>query len=162
VQIIEITKNDFELFWPAFKEVVYAQETYAFDPNIDFESAYNLWCSSPQKTYVIKDDGAILGSYYIKANAAGPSSHISNCGYMVNPKSRGRGIARKLCVHSQQVAAELGYSAMQFNSVVSTNEIAINLWKKLGYKIIGTIPKAYNHKKLGYVDSFIMYKQLRT
>ena len=156
MQISEITKSDFEVFWPTFKEIVVAQETYAFDPKINFESAYNLWCLSPHKTYVIKENGLILGSYYIKANASGPSSHISNCGYMVSPESRGKGIARKLCLQ----AKELGYSAMQFNSVVSTNEIAIKLWKKLGFKIIGTIPNAYNHKTLGFVDSFIMHKQL--
>ncbi len=160
MQISEITRSDFESFWPVFKEVVSAQETYAFDPEIELESAYNLWCLSPQKTYAIKDNGLVLGSYFIKANASGPSSHISNCGYMVSPESRGKGVARMLCLHSQQIASKLGYTAMQFNSVVSTNEIAINLWKKLGYDIIGTIPQAYNHKKLGYVDSFIMYKQL--
>jgi ribosomal protein S18 acetylase RimI-like enzyme len=162
MQISEITRSDFESFWPVFKEIVLAQETYAFDPAIEFESAHNLWCLSPQKSYVIKDNGLILGSYYIKANASGPSSHIANCGYMVNPESRGKGIARKLCLHSQQEAIELGYSAMQFNSVVSSNKIAIQLWEKLGYKIIGTIPNAYNHKKLGLIDSFIMHKQLRT
>jgi len=162
VQISEITRSDFESFWPVFKDVVLAQETYAFDPKIDFETAYDLWCLSPDKAYAIKENGLILGSYYIKANASGPSSHISNCGYMVSPGSRGKGIARKLCLHSQQVAIELGYSAMQFNSVVSTNEVAIKFWGKLGYQIIGTIPKAYKHKKLGLVDSFIMFKQLRT
>jgi len=161
VKISEITKSDFESFWPVFKEVVNAQETYAFDANIELETAYNLWCISPQKSFVIKENGLILGSYYIKANASGPSSHISNCGYIVNPKSRGKGIARRLCLHSQEIALELGYTAMQFNSVVSTNEIAINLWKKLGYNIIGVIPNAYNHKKLGLVDSFIMHKQLK-
>lgn len=160
VLISEVTKNDFTTFWPIFKGIVFAQETYAFDPDIDFESAYNLWCLSPQKAYVVKDNGIILGSYYIKANAAGPSGHIANCGYMVSPNSRGKGIARKLCLHSQQIAIALGYTAMQFNSVVSSNEIAINLWKKLGYNIIGTIPNAYNHKKLGLIDAFIMHKQL--
>nr|WP_281560928.1 GNAT family N-acetyltransferase [Thalassomonas sp. RHCl1] len=155
-----MTRSDFESFWPVFKEIVSAQETYAFDPDIGFESAYNLWCLSPEKSFVIKENGVILGSYYIKANASGPSSHISNCGYMVSPQSRGKGIARKLCLHSQQVAIELGYRAMQFNSVVSSNEVAVNLWKKLGYEIIGTIPEAYQHKKLGFVDSFIMHKQL--
>lgn len=162
MKISEITKDDFELFWPVFKEIVSAQETYAFDPEIDFELAYNLWCVSPQKSYVVKDNEAILGTYYIKANASGPSSHISNCGYMVSPESRGKGVARQLCLHSQAVAIELGYSAMQFNSVVSSNEIAINLWKKLGFNVIGIIPSAYKHKKLGLIDSFIMHKQLRT
>lgn len=161
MEINEITKDDFKSFWPIFKNIVLEQETYAFDPDIDFETAYNLWCEIPEKTFVIKEDDIILGSYYIKKNAAGPSSHISNCGYMVSPKARGKGIAKTLCNHSQKTALELGYLAMQFNSVVSTNEIAVNLWKKLGYDIIGTIPKAYNHKRLGYVDSFIMYKQLK-
>lgn len=162
MNISEITKSDFEKFWPVFKEVVLAQETYAFDPKIDFETAYDLWCLSPQKAYVIKENGLILGSYYIKANASGPSSHICNCGYMVSPDSRGKGIARKLCLHSQEIAIKLGYRAMQFNSVVSTNEIATKLWVKLGFDIIGTIPKAYKHKKLGFVDSFIMHKHLKT
>ncbi|EGU39375.1 GCN5-related N-acetyltransferase, partial [Vibrio splendidus ATCC 33789] len=44
--------------------------------------------------------------------------------------------------------------------VVSSNEVAVNLWKKLGFTIIGTIPLAYLHRKLGYVDSFIMHKTL--
>ena len=161
MEIVEITKNDFKSFWPTFKEIVEAQETYAFNPNMTFEEAYTLWCKSAQQTFVMIDNNIILGSYYIKQNSSGPSSHISNCGYMVSPSSRGKGVAKALCIHSQKIALELGYLAMQFNSVVSSNEIAINLWKKLGYDVIGTIPNAYNHKTLGYVDSFIMYKKLK-
>jgi len=160
MEISEITKSDFEAFWPIFKDIIQAQETYAFDPELNFESAYQLWCVLPQKCFVIKEDETILGSYYIKPNASGPSAHISNCGYMVSPHSRGKGIARKLCLHSQNIALELGFTAMQFNSVVSTNEVAVDLWKKLGYNIIGIIPNAYKHKRLGLVDSFIMHKQL--
>lgn len=160
VHISEITKSDFKLFWPVFKEVVVAEETYAFDSKIDIESAYDLWCLSTLKTYIVKENNLILGSYFIKPNAAGPSSHICNCGYMVNPESRGKGIAGKLCLHSQEIAIKLGFTAMQFNSVVSTNEVAINLWKKLGFRIVGTIPNAYKHKRFGFVDSFIMHKQL--
>lgn len=160
MKLNEITKEDFKAFWPVFKDVVMAQETYAIDPEISFEAAYNLWCVFPHKAFVIKDNDVILGSYYIKANSAGPSAHIANCGYMVSPESRGKGVARKLCLHSQEIALTLGYTAMQFNAVVATNTIAIELWQKLGYDIIGTIPKAYNHRKLGFVDSFIMYKQL--
>lgn len=160
MQISNMTKSDFELFWPIFSEIVRAQETYAYDPQIEFESAYHLWCESAQRTFVIKENTVILGSYYLRANASGPSSHICNCGYMVNPASRGRGVARQLCLHSQQTAVELGYLAMQFNSVVSTNKVAIELWKKLGFNIIGTIPLAYNHRERGLVDSLIMHKQL--
>lgn len=81
---------------------------------------------------------------------------------MVNPLARGKGVAKTLCIHSQKVAAKLGFLAMQFNSVVSTNTVAVNLWKKLGYQVIGTIPEAYQHKQQGLVDAFIMYKKLNS
>ena len=160
--IVEVTRDDFQAFWPVFEAIIQAQETYAFNPKMTFDEAYQLWCVVPLKSYVAKEGNTILGSYYLKPNAAGPSGHIANCGYMVNPETRGKGVARKLCEHSQKVAVDLGFTAMQFNSVVSSNEIAVNLWKKLGFEIIGTIPKAYNHSRLGLVDSFIMHKHLTT
>ena len=158
--IQEITNTQFKQFWPTFEKIIQAQQTYAFDPNMSCEKAYNLWCIQPIKTFVYVENEQVLGTYYIKANAAGPSSHIANCGYMVSEAARGKGIARQLCEHSQKIAIDMGFKAMQFNSVVSTNDVAIQLWKKLGFKVIGTIPKAYKHKSLGFVDSLIMHKQL--
>ncbi|UTV30540.1 GNAT family N-acetyltransferase [Photobacterium atrarenae] len=159
--IREMTKEDFAAFWPCFESVIKAQETYAFDPEMNFEAAYQLWCATPLKAFVFVEGGQVLGSYYIRANGMGPSNHICNCGYMVTEAAQGKGIARQLCEHSQQIAIELGFEAMQFNSVVSTNTVAVKLWQKLGYQIIGTIPRAYRHKQLGYVDSYIMHKQLQ-
>ncbi|RJE73304.1 GNAT family N-acetyltransferase [Pseudoalteromonas sp. MSK9-3] len=155
-----MTKADFIAFWPTFEAVILAQETYAFDPNMTCEQAYIMWCESALASYVYEENSKILGSYYLKANGMGPSSHISNCGYMVSELARGKGIASALCEHSQHIAIELGFTAMQYNSVVSSNEVAIKLWEKLGYKIIGTIPQAYRHGTLGYIDSYIMHKQL--
>ena len=152
--------DDFINFWPTFRNIIQAQETYAFDPDMNESSAYTLWCEAPLKSFVYEEKGQVLASYYLKANAMGPSSHICNCGYMVSPLAAGKGIARQLCEHSQLIAIELGFKAMQFNSVVSSNTVAVSLWQKLGYEIIGKIPKAYNHPKLGYVDSLIMYKWL--
>ena len=161
MNIAPISRKDFELFWPTFKKIIEAQETYAFDPQMNIEQAYSLWCEIPLLTFIATIDGKVAATYYIKPNAAGPGSHICNCGYMVSPEFRGQGIAKKLSKHSQQVALEQGFSAMQFNSVVSTNEAAIHLWKTLGFSVIGTIPDAYNHKKLGLVDAYIMYKSLK-
>lgn len=158
--IREITRNDFESFWPTFSEVIQAQETYAFDSNMSMEQAFLLWCETPFKAFAYVENGQVLGSYYLRQNAMGPSSHICNCGYMVSSLARGKGIARLMCEHSQQQALALGFEAMQFNSVVSTNELAIKLWQKLGFTIVGTIPKAYKHRKLGLVDSYVMYKWL--
>ncbi|MCD6009489.1 GNAT family N-acetyltransferase [Halomonas sp. IOP_31] len=161
MQITPITPDDFALFWPTFKAVVESRETYAFDPEITFDDAYALWCKLPQLTYVAKEDGVVLGSYYLKPNAAGPGDHVCNCGYMVAPEARGKGVARALCLHSQDQALEAGYQAMQFNAVVATNEAAIGLWQSLGFNIIGTVPGGYRHARHGLVDTHIMHKALR-
>lgn len=156
-----ISENDFTAFWPTFQAVVAEQETYAIDPNISFEAAFQLWCEAPKASWVAKDEnGQILGAYYLKPNAAGPGDHIANGGYMVSPAARGKGVARAMCEHSQQQARELGFQAMQYNAVVATNEVAVALWQKLGFHIVGTVPNAYRHARLGLVDSHVMYKAL--
>ncbi|TCS40183.1 ribosomal protein S18 acetylase RimI-like enzyme [Reinekea marinisedimentorum] len=158
--IREMTKQDFLAFWPCFKETLSLQETYAFDPQMPIDVAYSLWCESPDKTFVYERAGKVVGSYYIKKNAEGPGSHVCNCGYMVAKESRGLGIARKMAEHSFDQARQSGFRAMQFNSVVSTNEAAVLLWQKLGFTIVGTLPKAYQHRTKGLVDTFVMHKFL--
>ena len=97
-----------------------------------------------------------------KTNQAGPGSHVCNCGYMVSTNARGKGLATSMCEHSQRIAAELGYKAMQFNFVAVTNEGAVRLWKKLGFETVGRLPMAFNHPTHGYVDALVMYKWLGT
>ncbi len=155
-----MTQTDFEQFWPQFEAIIRAQHTYAFDANMSRQAAYKVWCELPFATFVLEQDGQILGSYYIKPNAQGPGSHVCNCGYMVSDFARGQGVARRLCEHSQHYAVEHGFKAMQFNSVVSTNQVAVALWQKLGFTTIGTIPRGYQHPEHGLVDCLIMYKWL--
>jgi ribosomal protein S18 acetylase RimI-like enzyme len=160
INIRPMTADDFAVFWPTFQAVVQAQETYAYAPDLTFEQARHLWLEYPLHTLIAEEDGILLGSYYLKANAAGPGSHVSNCGYMVTPAARGRGVARLMCEHSQQLALDSGFSAMQFNSVVATNDVAVALWQKLGFEIVGRLPRAYRHARLGLVDCLVMYKWL--
>ncbi|WP_202819784.1 GNAT family N-acetyltransferase [Thaumasiovibrio subtropicus] len=160
MKIREMTQTDFQQFWPVFQEIIVAQETYAFDPEMKESTAQHLWRVSPLRSFVAEEDGTILGSYYLRANAAGPGDHVCNCGFMVSPSARGKGVARRLCTHAQQVAKAEGFVAMQFNSVVSTNQMAVNLWLSMGFSVIGRVPQAYRHATLGLVDSLIMHKFL--
>ncbi len=75
-------------------------------------------------------------------------------------RARNRGIGTAMGRHSIAGARRLGFKAMQFNLVVATNEPSIRLWKKLGFDVVGTLPKAFNHKDLGLVDAFVMYRML--
>ena len=152
--------QDFEQIWPFFKAIVHAGETYAFPSDCSFEEGLRLWMLVPQVCYVALINNVIVGSYYLKANMAGPGAHVCNCGYMVSGLARGQGVASLMCEHSQQMAMKLGYKAMQFNSVVSSNKGAVRLWQRLGFDIVGCLPNAFNHPRHGYVDSFVMYKWL--
>ncbi|MBF8753740.1 GNAT family N-acetyltransferase [Pseudomonas guariconensis] len=160
IQIRPMTPEDFDRFWPTFQAIVQARQTYAFDPALTFEQARQLWLELPLRTLVAERDDELLGSYYLKANAAGPGSHVGNCGYMVSEAARGRGVARLMCEHSQKLARQEGFLALQFNSVVATNEVAVALWHKLGFETVGRLPKAYRHAQLGLVDCLVMYKWL--
>jgi L-amino acid N-acyltransferase YncA len=160
MNIREATVNDFDLIWPIFHEIVKAGETYAYPADTEKVDAVKLWLDSPRKTYVFEENGNILGTYFIRTNQAGPGDHVCNCGYMVSSLARGRGLATAMCEHSQKIAKELDYKAMQFNFVVSTNEGAVRLWQKLGFETVGRLPKACHHPTQGYVDALVMYKWL--
>jgi len=156
----EASEKNFDEIWPIFHEIVAVGDTYAYSQDTNKEQALNIWLKTPRKTFVFEENGKILGTYYLKTNQAGPGSHVCNCGYMVSSKARGRGLATAMCEHSQEEAKKLGYKAMQFNFVASTNEGAISLWSKLGFETVGRLPKAFNHPEKGYVDALIMYKWL--
>jgi len=160
MNIREAADSDFESIWPIFSEIVTAGETYAYPPDTKEEEAFDIWMRLPRRTYVIEEDNRVLGTYYIKTNQHGPGSHVCNCGYMVSSKARGKGLATAMCEHSQEMAVELGYKAMQFNFVASSNEGAIRLWRKLGFEIVGRLPRAFRHPKQGYIDALVMYKWL--
>jgi len=160
MNIREATDKDLDEIWPIFHEIVSAGEAYAYPQETTKEQALDIWFNTPGKTYIFEESGNIPGTYYLKPNQAGPGSHVCNCGYMVSSKARGRGIATAMCEHSQEVAKELGYKAMQFNFVASSNEEAIRLWSKPGFETVGRLPGAFNHPAKGYVDALVMYKWL--
>lgn len=160
IQIRTAQSEDFEQIWPIFQAIVAAGETYTYPTDSDKEQALQFWMSTPRQTLVAEEDGSILGSYFIKTNQMGGGDHVCNCGYMVSPAARGRGLASMMCVHSQTLARELGYRAMQFNFVVSSNEVAVRLWNKLGFATVGRLPRAFRHPRHGDVDALVMYKWL--
>ena len=160
VKIIPATDAQSDEIWQIFHEVVAAGDTYVFDPKTTRDQALSYWLSPEAHTFVALDGNQVCGTYILKPNQPGLGSHVANASYMVASSGRGRGLGSLMCTHSLDQARRLGFTAMQFNMVVSTNEAAISLWKKHGFSIVGTLPKVFRHAKLGEVDAFIMHRFL--
>ena len=160
VRIIPATDDHSDEIWQIFHEVVATGDTYVFDPTTTRDQALSYWLSLEAHTFVALDGSEVCGTYILKQNQPGLGSHVANASYMVAASGRGRGIGSLMCAHSLDQARRLGFTAMQFNMVVSTNEAAISLWKKHGFRIVGTLPKVFRHAKIGEVDAFIMHRFL--
>ncbi len=154
-------EKDFDQVWEIFSKVIETGDTYVFSPSTEKKDLKKHWFAEYMETYVIEENELILGTYIIKPNQIDLGNHIANCSYMVNPNAQGKGIGKKLCEHSLHIAKENRYEGIQFNIVVSTNKGAVELWKKYGFEIIGTTPNGFRHSKLGLVDTYIMYKNLK-
>jgi L-amino acid N-acyltransferase YncA len=134
--------------------------TYALDRDMDEAAALAFWRAPDKETFIAEADGAVLGTYFLRANQAGGGAHVANCGYVTGAAARGRGVARAMAVHSLRQAAARGYRAMQFNFVVSTNLAAVALWQRLGFAIVGRLPAAFAHPRQGLVDALVMHRSL--
>jgi ribosomal protein S18 acetylase RimI-like enzyme len=161
VTIRTFESEDWPDLWPILKTTFELGDTYAYSPDSTESQIQHAWIEAPHATYIaVTEAGEIVATYTLKANQPGLGSHVCNCGYVVAANARGRGLATQLCEHSQREARRLGFRAMQFNLVVATNHVAVELWKKLGFAIIGTLPGAFKHSTLGFVNAFVMYKNL--
>jgi len=162
IHIREALDADWPAIWAVLEPTFRRGDTYTYPPDVSEDTARHSWTKVPTLTFVAcNEEGAVLGTYVIRPNQPGQGAHVSNCGYVVSEAARGLGVASALCEHSQQQALRMGFLAMQFNFVVSTNERAVRLWQRMGFAIVGTLPGAFRHPQHGFVDAFVMYKQLQ-
>lgn len=160
MKIRAAAQADCVAIWKIFHEVVAAGDTYAIDPEMSREDALAYWFSADTRTYVADSTVGVVGTYVLRPNQSGGGSHVANAAFMVAPEARGQGIGRAMGEHCLSEARRLGFRAMQFNFVVSTNESAVRLWQQLGFEIVGTLPGAFCHPESGYVDVYVMYRSL--
>jgi len=152
--------EDFEMIWPILREVIERGDTFAYDPATTKEEGRTLWMETPLATYVAEVDGVVAGSYFLRRNQPGRGSHVANAGYMVSSAYGGRGLGRAMCEHSLSEARSMGFRSMQFNLVVSSNEVAVRLWESCGFRVLCELPEAFLHPQKGYVSACLMHRHL--
>ena len=160
MQIRPATPKDSDAILRIILPTIRAGETYALPRDMTEEQALAYWFAPEHEVLVAEDKAEALGTYYLRANQKGGGAHVANCGYMTAAHAQGRGIARAMCMDSLTRAKARGFKAMQFNIVISTNTRAVKLWQSLGFEIAATLPEAFLHPALGFVDAYVMYRRL--
>ena len=154
--------EDFEEIYDIFCHVLEEGQTYSYTlAEMTPERSLAYWISAAGTQCFVADiDGKVAGVAAIRPNRTGRAGHVANASFIVHPDYRRRGIASALGKFALKQAKKSGYKAMQFNFVVSVNKVAVALWESLGFKIIGTMPKGFQHAKKGMVDVHIMHQFL--
>jgi L-amino acid N-acyltransferase YncA len=160
LMIRQASDEDADAIWGIFHTVVAHGDTYVFEPDTPRQEALAYWFTPTTRTYVAESNSIVVGTYILRPNRPGLGSHIANAAFMVSPDARGLGVGYAMGQHCLAEARSLGYRAMQFNFVVSTNETAVRLWERLGFRIVGTLPGAFQHLTRGYVDAYVMFRSL--
>jgi L-amino acid N-acyltransferase YncA/8-oxo-dGTP pyrophosphatase MutT (NUDIX family) len=152
--------SDAAAIWGIFQAVVAGRDAYAFAPDTSRDEGVGYWFGPDVTSRVAEIDGRVVGMYRLVANRRDLGSHVSNASFMVDPAMTGHGVGRAMGTHCLREARAQGYDAMQFNFVVSTNRRAVALWQALGFRIVGTLPRAFHHGTLGFVDAYVMHRFL--
>lgn len=152
------SSEDEASIWRILEPVIRAGETYPLPRDMSKAAALAYWGSPRHEVLVADREGELVGTYYLRANQDGGGSHVANCGYVVARHADGCGIGRAMCAHSIERARVRGFRAMQFNFVIASNERAVRLWQDCGFAIVGRLPGAFEHPKLGFVDALVMHR----
>lgn len=152
--------RDADAIWAIFRAVAEAGDTYVFAADTTREDALAYFFGPGIASFVAEHDGRVVGMYKLIANQRDRGAHVANASFMVASDARGLGVGEAMGRHCLDEARRVGFAAMQFNFVVSTNDAAVRLWQRLGFAIVGTLPKVFEHATLGRVDAYVMHRLL--
>ena len=160
VNIRPAAESDHDAVWRILHTIIARGDTFTLDPGAPRADALRDWFSADHHVFVAQKDGNIAGTYILRPNQRGGGAHVANAAFAVAPEARGGGIGRAMATHCLEEARLLGFRAMQFNFVISTNQDALHLWRSLGFEIVGTLPGAFHHPERGDVDVYVMFRSL--
>jgi ribosomal protein S18 acetylase RimI-like enzyme len=159
--IHQAMEADFEAILPVFQAAVEPEENYVFTKNASRDDIFAYWFAPGITSYVLEIDRKIAGVAKITPNFRELGAHVANLCMVIDPAYQHQGIGKTLASYCLEQAKQKGFLAAQLNFVASTNKSAIALWEKLGFSIIGTSPRSFKHKHLGYVDVHILHRFLK-
>lgn len=157
----DATADDWPTLWRLVQQVLSENDTYAWPADLDEAAARVDWLAPwPGRTRVAVVDDRVVGAAKMGPNRPGPGSHVGTASFLVDRDARGGGIGRRLVVDTLERLREDGYAAVQFNAVAASNVHAVRLYEDLGFSVVGTVPEAFEHPRLGRVGLHVMHRTL--
>ncbi len=135
-----------------WNEIVEEGEAFPQENTLRLDEAAYFFGSQSFCGVAVSDKGSIVGLYILHPNNIGRCGHIANASYAVKGCCRGQHIGEALVTHCIAMCRELSFGILQFNAVVATNEAALRLYRKLGFKQLGIIPRGFRRKDGSYQD----------
>ena len=154
------TLSDHDSIWRIIESAIKTRESLVFAPDSSKEKMLAFWCGPKKHVYVVTVDDQVVGTYFLCDNQPDMGSHVANGGYIVLPSAGGQGIGYAMGQHSIGEAQRLGYKSMQFNIVFKSNEHAVRLWQKLGFKIVGELPEVVDLPNKGLTNAYVMWRRV--
>lgn len=162
VVIRDAGSQDWDGIYPFYAAIMAEGRTFPFPERQSLEEARPWWMEQPPgKTVVaVDDDGVIVGSAKMGPNRPGRGAHVATASFIVDPAHQGKGIGRALGEYVIDWCLSRRFRGIQFNAVVESNRAAVQLYRSLGFEIIGTVPEAFDHPDEGLVGLHVMYLRL--
>ncbi|CAG8190833.1 unnamed protein product [Penicillium salamii] len=178
-----VPKDLIKFLHEEFSAEIVRGNTYPMEKPMALDAFADYWFGTFAVLAILDDEGeglregrdwenVCLGTFYIKPNYPGMfdfafgfvdcrCSHICNAGFMTTTAARGRGVGQAMGEAYLEFAPRLGYTYSVFNLVFANNPASIRIWEKLGFSVIGRVPKAArlaNSEEL--VDALIFGREL--
>ncbi len=175
VMVRDGSTADWADIWPFFRALLAAGETICL-PNIMMGSdARTLWFGGVDTEVIVAVDprdkpkvenpdspivGRVVGSASMRTARDGHGRHVVRADFVVDPRLHGQEVEKELAIAVLTRARASGFRAVEIDPVVETDRAAIESWRSLGFEIVGTRPRAFEHPSSGMVGLHVMYRAL--
>ncbi|KAJ5832824.1 hypothetical protein N7474_001135 [Penicillium riverlandense] len=169
-----VPRDLIRFLYAEFNAEIVRGNTYPMEQTMELEQFAEYWFGTFAVVAVLDDDNesnglregrdwesVCLGTFYVKPNYPGRCSHICNAGFITTAAARGKGVGQAMGEAYLEYAPKLGYKYSVFNLVFANNPASIRIWEKLGFSVIGRVPRAArlaNSEEL--VDALIFGREL--
>src|SRR6185312_9606535 len=76
--------------WRILEPMIRAGDSYPLPRGMREQEARAYWLQPAHAVFVVEAEGALLGTYYLRANQTGAGAHVANCGYVTACAARRR------------------------------------------------------------------------